>query len=75
MPETGPPTAKQRRRAIAAVKHHAHGSGDEAELLAMLGLDQAVPKPPAPRRPHDTLSVAELVELFAPLAAERARTH
>ncbi|WIY00532.1 hypothetical protein QRX60_41815 [Amycolatopsis mongoliensis] len=63
------PTAEERSRAIRVVKHHAHDSRDEADLLAMLGLDR-VPRPPV-RRPHGALSTAELQELLAPFAAER----
>ena len=62
-------TPEERARATRVVKHHADGSRDEAELLAMLGLDR-VESPPV-RRPRGALSAAELLELLAPFAAER----
>ena len=65
-------TAEERRCAVRVVEQHAHDGQDEAELLAMLGLDQAEAAPPALRRPHGALSAAELVELLAPFAAERS---
>lgn len=67
----GRPTSDERSRAVRTVQRHAHGSADEALLLAMLGLDHAEPAPPARRRPADALSPAELRDLLAPLAAQR----
>jgi hypothetical protein len=64
-------TPEERARATRVVKHHAGDSRDEADLLAMLGLDR-VESPPV-RRPHGALSATELHDLLAPLAAERAK--
>ncbi|MGK3206852.1 hypothetical protein [Amycolatopsis sp. MEPSY49] len=66
------PTPEERIRAVRVVQRYAHGSRDEAELKAMLGLDQADPAP-SRRRPHGALSAAELHEMLAPFAAECAR--
>ncbi|GAB3147067.1 hypothetical protein GCM10027258_39880 [Amycolatopsis stemonae] len=67
------PMSDERSRAIRTVKRHAHGSADEAVLLAMLGLDHAEPAPRAHHhRPAAALSPAEVRELLAPLAAQRA---
>ncbi|WP_370962531.1 hypothetical protein [Amycolatopsis sp. cg9] len=70
-PVADAPMSEERSRAIRVVRHHARDCRDEAELMAMLGLDQ-VPSPPA-RRPHGALSAAELRALLAPVAAERAK--
>lgn len=64
--------ADERGRAIHTVKRHARDSDDEAELLAMLGLNHTEAPPPAPHQPHTPLTAAELRELLAPFAAERA---
>lgn len=68
----GGPSPEERRRAIRTVKRHARDGDDEAELLAMLGLDHTDVPPPAPHRPRGPLTAAELRELLAPVAAERA---
>ncbi|WP_206796320.1 hypothetical protein [Amycolatopsis sp. MtRt-6] len=68
---TTQPTAHERDRAIRVVRQHALDDQDQAELLDMLGLAQDDVPMPAPR-PHGNLSAAELLELFAPFAAERA---
>ncbi len=64
----GEPTPEERNRAARLVKRHAHDSHDEAELMAMLGLDHAEPAPPKRPRPHDPLSVTELHEMLTPFA-------
>ena len=66
---TGGPSPEERRRAIRTVKQHTHDSHDEAEVLAMLGLDRADAPPPKPRRRHDPLTADELREMFEPFAA------
>ena len=66
----GRPSPEERRRATRTVKRHARDRDDEAELLAMLGLNRADAPPFAVRRPHRPLTVAELRELLAPFAAE-----
>lgn len=66
------PSPEARRRAIRTVKRHARNGEDEAELLAMLGLDHTDAPPSASHRRHGPLTAAELRELLAPLAAERA---
>jgi hypothetical protein len=66
------PTPEERSRAVRLVRRYARDSRDEAELKAMLGLDQAEPAPPG-RRPHGALSAAELHDMLAPFAAEGAR--
>jgi hypothetical protein len=66
------PTLEERSRAVRVVQRYAHDSHDEAELKAMLGLDQAEPAPPR-RRPHGPLSADELHDMLAPFAAERGR--
>lgn len=48
---SGQPSPEQRRRAIRTVQRHARDGDDEAELLAMLGLDHPDPPPAAPRHP------------------------
>jgi len=65
------PTTSERDRAIRVVQRHAIDDQDQADLLEMLGLDRAEVPTPAPR-PRGALSAAELFELFAPFAAERA---
>lgn len=64
------PTPEERRRAGLVVKMHARDDHDEAELMAMLGLDRIEP-PPAARKPPGVLSPAEVHDLLAPFAAER----
>ncbi|MEU5261511.1 hypothetical protein [Amycolatopsis sp. NPDC021455] len=66
------PTPAERSRALRVVRRHTHDSRDEAELIAMLGLDHAEPAAPE-RRPHGELSAAELYDMLAPFAAEQAR--
>ncbi|MEU5265542.1 hypothetical protein [Amycolatopsis sp. NPDC021455] len=68
----GEPSPEARRRATRTVKRHARDGEDEAELLAMLGLDHTAAPPSAPHRPHGPLTAAELRELLAPFAAGRA---
>lgn len=68
---TTQPTTSERHRAIRVVRRHAIDDQDQSDLLEMLGLDRAEVPAPAPR-PRGTLSAAELLELFAPFAAERA---
>jgi hypothetical protein len=63
-------TPEERARATRLVKRHAHDENDEAELMAMLGLDRARPAPPEPK-PRGALTPAEVHDLLAPLAAER----
>ncbi|MGW4395075.1 hypothetical protein ACWEHA_07275 [Amycolatopsis nivea] len=67
---TTKPTAQQRARAIRAVHRNALDKQDEAELIAMLGLDQEPRPAPAPR-PHRTLSAEELFDLFASFGEQR----
>ena len=67
---SGRPSPEQRRRAIHTVQRHAHDSDDEAELLAMLGLDHTDPSPAEPRHPHGRLTADELRELLAPFAGQ-----
>ncbi|MET8852708.1 hypothetical protein [Amycolatopsis sp. NPDC004625] len=50
------------------MQRHARDTDDEAELLAMLGLDHTDPPPAGPRRPHGRLTADELRELLAPFA-------
>ncbi|UOX90588.1 hypothetical protein MUY14_08175 [Amycolatopsis sp. FBCC-B4732] len=65
------PTSEQCDLATRLVKRRARDRRDEAELLAMLGLDHTEAAPPA-HRPHGPLSQAELQAMLAPVAAERA---
>jgi hypothetical protein len=64
-------TAHERDRASRVVQRHALDDQDQAELLEMLGLDRGEAPMPTPR-PHGALSAAELLEMFAPFAAERS---
>jgi hypothetical protein len=66
------PTPEERSRTVRVVQRYARNNHDEAELMAMLGLDQPESAPPR-QRPHRALSAAELHEMLAPFAAERAR--
>ncbi|MEU4524709.1 hypothetical protein AB0F52_39070 [Amycolatopsis sp. NPDC024027] len=68
---TTQPTAHERDRAIRVVQRHALDDQDQAALLEMLGLDRGETPMPTPRS-HGALSAAELLELFAPFAAERS---
>lgn len=66
----GRPSPEERRRAIRTVRRHARDGADEAELLAMLGLDHTDP-PPAEHRPANSrLTATELRELLAPFAGQ-----
>jgi hypothetical protein len=67
------PTPEERNRAARLVKRHAHDSRDEAELMAMLGLDHAEPAAPKRPRPHDPLTVTELHDMLAPFADRHTR--
>ncbi|MFG1643519.1 hypothetical protein ACGFMK_24765 [Amycolatopsis sp. NPDC049252] len=67
------PAGEQRRRVEQVVKRHALDTRDEAELIAMLGLDQDEPAPPQKHHPHDLLSAAELHDLLAVFAAPENR--
>jgi hypothetical protein len=64
------PTSEQRSRAGRVVKRHGRDDHDEAELMAMLGLDRVEPAP-ATRKPHGTVPPAEVHDLLTPFAAER----
>ncbi|MGW5718687.1 hypothetical protein ACWEVP_21125 [Amycolatopsis sp. NPDC003865] len=66
------PTPEERGRATRVVRRHARDERDEAELMAMLGLDRAEPPPPGPK-PRGALTPAEVHDLVAPFAAEHAR--
>ncbi|WP_020659898.1 hypothetical protein [Amycolatopsis benzoatilytica] len=64
------PTAEARARAARAVQRSALDEQDEAELMAMLGLDQDE-RPALPQRRGGALSATELVDLLTPFAEER----
>ncbi|MET8997601.1 hypothetical protein [Amycolatopsis sp. NPDC004169] len=68
----GGPSPEERRRAARTVQRHARNDDDEAELLAMLGLDHTDPPPAEPRPANSRLTADELRELLAPFAEEHA---
>ncbi|MBE1495752.1 hypothetical protein H4696_002852 [Amycolatopsis lexingtonensis] len=68
------PTPGERTRVIRVVKRQARNSDEEAELIAMLGLDRTEPAPPK-HRSRGALSAAELHDMLAPFAAERVRRY
>ncbi|WP_439381084.1 hypothetical protein [Amycolatopsis lexingtonensis] len=61
------PTPGERRRVIRLVKRRARDGDDEAELMAMLGLDGTRP---ARHRSHGALSAVEVRDMPAPFAEE-----
>ncbi|MGW4059899.1 hypothetical protein ACWEGE_16555 [Amycolatopsis sp. NPDC004747] len=64
----GRPSPEERRRATRTVQRHARDGDDEAELLAMLGLDHPDPPPAEARPANSRLTADELRELLAPFA-------
>lgn len=68
----GGPSPEERRRATRTVRRHARDGDDEAELLAMLGLDHTDPPPAEPRPANSRLTADELRELLAPFAGRHA---